>query len=118
MILLLQSDELLDMMLNFTALEFVSTIDNLALELARDGYLNDGLQLVARNVTMMKLPRNQNKTLHKMDSVMMVVFFVLCLTSWILLQFVLPRTGQMEAEMAESMLDDDAVPVDNQTMSS
>ena len=53
-----------------------------------------------------------------MDSVMVLVFFVPCLISWILLQFVLPRTGQMEDEMAESMLDADAVPVDNQTMSS
>ncbi|KAL7545700.1 hypothetical protein ACHAWF_009052, partial [Thalassiosira exigua] len=86
--LLLQATQVLGAMLNFAALQFLSSIDNVALHLARDGYLSDGLESVAKDVLLMKLPRNHNEKLQVLDSVLLAVVYFGTLAAWVLFLFV------------------------------
>jgi Ca2+-binding EF-hand superfamily protein len=81
--LMLQATDILGMFLNFAALQFLNSIDNVALNLAKNGYLSENLQDVASKVELMKLPRNNSDTLQVLDSVMMVVTFVILEAIWI-----------------------------------
>ena len=49
-VLLLQAELVLGAFLNFAALQFLSSIDNVALHLARDGYLTESLEATAGDV--------------------------------------------------------------------
>jgi Ca2+-binding EF-hand superfamily protein len=86
--LLLQATGILGMFLNFAALGFLQTIDNVALRLARDGYLSDKLEDVAESVDVMKLPRNNNECLQVMDSVFLCLTYLILLIAWALVAFV------------------------------
>ena len=86
--LLLQATQVLSAFLNFAALQFLSSIDNVALHLARDGYLSESLETVAGDVLLMKLPKNSNETLQLMDSVLLTVTYILCLVAWGVFTFV------------------------------
>ena len=86
--LLLQATGILGMFLNFAALQFLQTIDNIALQLAADGYLSDKLEDVADNVGIMKLPRNENETLQVLDSVFLAITFLVLVVAWALVGFV------------------------------
>jgi len=87
--LLFQTTQVLGAFMNFTALGFLSSIDNVAMELARDGYLNERLEMVAGDVQLMKLPKNHNQRTQVMDSVMIAVLLLIELVAWILMMFVL-----------------------------
>jgi len=87
--LLLQSEANLELLMNFTAIDFLSALDNVALHLARDGYLSENLEEVAGDVMLLKMPKNHNHGLQILDSVMFVVMFLIQLVIWILFQFVL-----------------------------
>ena len=69
--LLLQATQVLSAFLNFAALQFLSSIDNVALHLARDGYLSESLEDIAGDVLLMKIARNHNERLQKLDTVML-----------------------------------------------
>ncbi|EED91900.1 predicted protein [Thalassiosira pseudonana CCMP1335] len=84
--LLLQADDILSMFLNFAALCFVQTIDNLALHLARKGYLTEPLETVAGDVLLMKLPRNHNSKLQLLDSAMLVSTFAVLVVAWMVVR--------------------------------
>ncbi|EJK49199.1 hypothetical protein THAOC_31952, partial [Thalassiosira oceanica] len=86
--LLLQATEVLGAFLNFAALQFLSDIDNVALSLARDGYLSDSLEEVAGDVSLMKLPRNHNDTLQVLDSVAMAIILLAMVIMYVLNVFV------------------------------
>jgi len=87
-VLLLQAVEVLTAFLNFAALQFLSSIDNVALHLARDGYLTESLERVAGDVLLMKLPKNHNGGTQILDSLMLVVLCAAQLAVWIWFQFV------------------------------
>jgi len=89
--LLLQATGILGMFLNFAALGFLQTIDNIALKLAANGYLSDKLEEVADSVRVMKLPRNSNECLQVMDSVFMFLVFLILVVAWALVAFVLTQ---------------------------
>eukprot|EP00581_Thalassiosira_minuscula_P012352 CAMPEP_0183721112 /NCGR_PEP_ID=MMETSP0737-20130205/13512_1 /TAXON_ID=385413 /ORGANISM="Thalassiosira miniscula, Strain CCMP1093" /LENGTH=526 /DNA_ID=CAMNT_0025951083 /DNA_START=365 /DNA_END=1942 /DNA_ORIENTATION=- len=80
--LLLQATQVLGAFLNFAALQFLSSIDNVALHLARDGYLSENLEAVAGDVLLMKLPKNHNDTLQVLDSAMLFIVFFVELVVW------------------------------------
>jgi len=82
--LLLQATEILGAFLNFAALQFLSDIDNVALQLARDGYLSESLEEIAGDVLLMKLPKNDNEKLQMLDSVMLGLTLVLLVVAFIL----------------------------------
>ena len=83
--LLLQATDILGMFLNFAALQFLQSIDNVALGLAKDGYLSEPLEEVAGKVELMKLPRNNNDRLQMMDSCMMLVTFTILVAAWLMM---------------------------------
>ena len=83
--LLLQATDILGMFLNFAALQFLQSIDNVALDLAKDGYLSESLEDVANAVALMKLPRNDSELLQVMDSCLMLVTFVILILAWLLM---------------------------------
>ena len=76
------------MFLNFAALGFLQTIDNIALQLAADGYLSDKLEDVADSVGVMKLPRNGSEFLQVLDSVFLCLTFLVLVVAWALVAFV------------------------------
>eukprot|EP00580_Thalassiosira_gravida_P015655 CAMPEP_0201665448 /NCGR_PEP_ID=MMETSP0494-20130426/6592_1 /ASSEMBLY_ACC=CAM_ASM_000839 /TAXON_ID=420259 /ORGANISM="Thalassiosira gravida, Strain GMp14c1" /LENGTH=530 /DNA_ID=CAMNT_0048144405 /DNA_START=141 /DNA_END=1730 /DNA_ORIENTATION=+ len=80
--LLLQATQVLSAFLNFAALQFLSSIDNVALHLARDGYLTESLEQVAGDVLLMKLPKNHNDGVQVLDSLMLAVVFFVQLGAW------------------------------------
>ena len=83
--LLLQATDILGMFLNFAALQFLQSIDNVALGLAKDGYLSEPLEDVASKVELMKLPRNNNDRLQMLDSCLMLVTFVILVAAWLMM---------------------------------
>lgn len=85
--LLLQATTVIGAFLNFAALGFLSQIDNVALHLARDGYLTENLEEVAKDVLLMTLPKNHNESLQVLDSILLAVVYVVCLVAWILYMF-------------------------------
>jgi hypothetical protein len=82
--LLLQATDILGMFLNFAALQFLQSIDNVALDLAKDGYLSEQLEDVANKVAFMKLPKNNNELLQMMDSFLMGVTFTILEIVWLI----------------------------------
>lgn len=82
--LLLQATDILGMFLNFAALQFLQSIDNVALGLAKDGYLSEVLEDVANKVALMKLPRNNNDALQLLDSFLMLGTFIILEGVWLL----------------------------------
>lgn len=80
--LLLQATNVLGAFLNFAALQFLSSIDNVALHLARNGYLTESLEEVAKDVLLMSLPRNHNDCMQVMDSFMFVLLNIVMVAAW------------------------------------
>lgn len=85
--LLLQATDILSMFLNFAALQFLQTIDNIALHLARDGYLMESLETCAGDVLLMKLPRNHNNKLQLLDSILLFTTFAILMAAWLTMSF-------------------------------
>lgn len=80
--LLFQADDVLSAFLNFAALQFLSSIDNVGLHLARDGYLTERLERVANDVSLIQMPKNHNDTLQKMDSAGLVIVYLVEFIAW------------------------------------
>jgi hypothetical protein len=78
-----QQVDVLNMFLSFAALQFLQSLDNVALELARKGTLSEMLQSVSMDVEFMKLPRNHNPTLQLLDTCGMIVTFLVLVSSWL-----------------------------------
>lgn len=82
---LIAAEEVLTLFLNFAALQFLQTIDNIALDLAAAGYLSDKLERVARMVKQAELPkRGDGNYLKVLDTVFFVATFGVLLVFWIL----------------------------------
>merc|ERR1711957_926767 len=71
--LLFQATKPIGAMLNFAALMFLS----------RDGYLADSMETVAGDVLLMKLPKNHNESLQKMDTILLGVVLLIQFVAWI-----------------------------------
>lgn len=70
-IVLLSAGDIQSLFLNFAALQFLQTIDNIALDLAADGYLSDGLEAAAIAVQQAALPkRGSDNWLRSLDTVL------------------------------------------------
>ena len=96
--LLLQASQVLSAFLNFAALQFLSSIDNVALHLARDGYLTESLETVAGDVLLMKLPKNHNEKMQVMDSLLLATTYILTLVAWVIFTFFI-NMGDEEEEV-------------------
>uniref|UniRef100_A0A7S2VCQ9 Uncharacterized protein n=1 Tax=Entomoneis paludosa TaxID=265537 RepID=A0A7S2VCQ9_9STRA len=86
-VILLKATEVLSLFLNFAALQFLQTIDNIALRLCAEGYLSDRLELVANQVTSVKLPNKNNQLYRSMDSILFLSTFAALLIGWAMISF-------------------------------
>jgi hypothetical protein len=85
---LLTAENVLSVFLNFAALQFIQTIDNLSLDLATQGYLGDGLEAAAGASNEVKLKRNHNEFLRSLDSIIFVSLVLLLFLGWAIFHFV------------------------------
>jgi hypothetical protein len=85
-VILLKAETVLSLFLNFAALQFLQTIDNIALHLCIDGYLFEGLEQIAHQVTRVKLPRKKDSIFNVLDSVFFIVCYIGILIAWIVVQ--------------------------------
>lgn len=81
---LLQAVDCLNMFLSFAALMFLQTIDNIGLHLARQGYLTESLEETAKDVLLMKLPKNHSSKLQILDSALLFSTYVVLVVAWLL----------------------------------
>lgn len=69
-VVLVSASDILSLFLNFAALQFLQTIDNIALDLAADGYLTEQLEGAAISVQQASLPkRSETNWLRSLDTV-------------------------------------------------
>lgn len=87
---LTSATEVLSLFLNFAALQFLQTIDNMALTLCAEGYFSDTLETVANHVIQAKLPKKQlrGKDTRYLDTGLFLVTLVVLVILWSLLSFV------------------------------
>ena len=70
-VVLVSAPDILSLFLNFAALQFLQTIDNIALDLAADGYLTENLEGVAVSVQQASLPKRSDANwLRSLDTVL------------------------------------------------
>lgn len=81
-VVLLTAADILAVFLNFAALQFLQTIDDMALELAVSGYLTDTLEEKANKAKEIELPRNHSKFLRSLDTVLFVITIVCLIIAW------------------------------------
>ena len=86
-IILIKATEVLPLFLNFAALQFLQTIDNIALRLCADGYLSERLELVANSVMSTKLPNKRNRLYRSMDSILFLSTYSALLIAWAVISF-------------------------------
>ena len=87
-IILIKATRVLPMFLNFAALQFLQTIDNLALQLAESGFLTERLETVAKNVQEARLPQKTNQYVRALDTILFLATFAMLLIAWIMVNFV------------------------------
>lgn len=84
-VVLVSATEVLSLFLNFAALQFLQTIDNIALELAADGYLTERLEDVAGNVKEAELPkRSDDNWLRCLDTILFVTTCIILFAFWLM----------------------------------
>jgi len=83
-LVLFQATDILGIFLNFAALQFIQSIDNLAHFLATDGYLNKRMQTIAILATDTKMPRVLAEDTY-MDTVFFVATTLMTILGWIAL---------------------------------
>lgn len=86
---LLSATNALSLFLNFAALQFLTSIDNIALTLAADGYLSERLELVANSVREAKLPQKTNKFYRTLDSILFLLTLSVMIIAWAVIKFAL-----------------------------
>jgi hypothetical protein len=86
-VVLLKADSILPMFLNFAALQFLQTIDNIALQLAASGFLTERLEEVALAVKDCRLPKKHNVYYKALDSVFFISTVCLLFVAWMVIIF-------------------------------
>jgi len=79
-VLLLQAPQVLSLLLNFAALQFLQDIDNVAFGLAEQGYITDHVQHISLLVSHnnLKLPRRSSRyRLTKLDTVLFLLTYLI-----------------------------------------
>jgi hypothetical protein len=86
-VILLKANSVLALFLNFAALQFLQTIDNIALHLCLDGYLFDRLEQIAHQVMQVRLPRRVDSSHNTLDSLFFFLSFMGILVAWVVFHF-------------------------------
>ena len=81
--LLMTSYSVVGLFLNFAALAFLQTVDNVAYELALNGYLTDGIETVAKKVSEVSMPKLGKGCWAILDTVTFVTIFLIISIVWL-----------------------------------
>lgn len=82
-VVLITATQVLGLFLNFAALQFLQTLDDIAVTLAADGYLTEGLEAVAQRVKECELPKKDEHNWTRMlDSVFFGGTMLILLGVW------------------------------------
>jgi hypothetical protein len=87
-VVLLRADDILTLFLNFAALQFLQTIDNIALQLAASGFLTERLETVALTVKDTKLPKKNSKFYKRLDTFLFLTTTAVLLIAWVVIIFI------------------------------
>ena len=106
-LLVIGSNEAVDLLLNFSAMEFVATLDGVAFELAAAGYLGRVLESKAEEVSIAKYKSHKDRRTYRKWPHLVVAVLLLIGGIWLFL-------GQMGRRFGENELyvqfQDDVVP--------
>ena len=95
---MLQTNDVLQIFLNFAALQFLRTIDNVAVQVCLDGYWTKALQETAQDVVDMKLANRHSRKHQLLQTSFGVVLYAVLLFLWAWVHFIktvnLPATFQ------------------------
>lgn len=80
--MLTQTNDVLSLFLNFAALMFLQTIDNIALQVCLDGYWTRPLQEAAQDVVDMKFAYRHHYVHQCMQTSFVVVVWAAMVTVW------------------------------------
>ena len=83
--ILIQASDVLGMFLNFAALHFLGSVDNVSFHLALDGYLGDHVESIAKAATEATLPMIQEGIWRSFDTLGFLVLYLSCLIAWCVL---------------------------------
>ena len=98
--ILIKASDVLGMFLNFAALHFLGSVDNVAFHLALDGYLGDHVESIAKGATEATLPMIQEGIWRSFDTMAFLVVYLACLIAWCVL-----TAMQMNGEFACASFD-------------
>ena len=99
--ILIGASEVLGMFLNFAALHFLGSVDNVAFHLAKDGYLGDHVERTAKAATVAKLPLEKDGMWKSFDTIGFVVVYLACLVAWCILT-VMQMNGDFACQTFEA----------------
>lgn len=84
-VILMKAEQVLSLFLNFAALQFLQSIDNVALDMAASGYLTEHLEDMANSVKNTALPKKNSSFFKMMDSVLFASTYILLIIAWIVI---------------------------------
>lgn len=87
-IVLITATEVKELLLNFAALQFLQNIDNLALQMAEDGFMGGHLEEVGSKVRIAKLPATTSEFQRSLDTLLFVLISLSFLVAWLLFLFI------------------------------
>mmetsp|Transcript_7170 Transcript_7170/g.13369 ORF Transcript_7170/g.13369 Transcript_7170/m.13369 type:complete len:225 (-) Transcript_7170:730-1404(-) len=85
--LMLYAVDVLEMFLNFAALQFLQCVDNSAYEMAKGSYLTSALEFVGIEVSTTTLPSKRSSRKDHLDSVILVAILLIMVIAWALVIF-------------------------------
>jgi len=85
--LMLYAVDILELFLNFAALQFLQSVDNAAYDMAKGGYLFWGCELMATNVSMTTLPTKRGSWREYIDTIMLITIILVLVMFWAVINF-------------------------------
>ena len=89
--LMLYAVDILEMFLNFAALQFLQCIDNSAYEMAKGGYLTSAFEQLATQVSETTLPTKRATWREYSDTIILFTLLSLMIMAWALVNFADPN---------------------------
>ena len=82
-ILLLQAPDVLTLMMNFAALQFLQGLDDMAFDMGKNGYLTLYIEYLSNEGSQVTLPRKASRFVRYLDTVLFVATSAALLGGWI-----------------------------------
>ena len=87
--MMFHSVDVLSMFLNFAALQFLQSVDNIAFDMAKGGYLSMDLEALALEVTKTTLPSLRATWYEYSDAIVLALLFLIMYTMWAIVTIIM-----------------------------